>query len=256
MSSTSSFTKGVQYGFYFDQSRCIGCGACAVACKDWNDIAPGPVKYLRVYEWEQGSWPTPEVFIALGRCMHCANPVCVDACPNHAIYKEGDFGAVLIDSAACKGTRQCFVACPYGAPTFASDTPGEKANMCHMCIDRLEQGVKPICVLACGMRALDFDTMDNLHKKYGTNADLLGMPSSKDTTPSVVYKPHPPHKQLVPYDVNRALTINAKRSGSPDLYSSPTDVTNIPAGMISKSKLVIKANNAADFMHYTANSDG
>ena len=26
----------MQIGFYFDQTRCTGCGACQVACKDWQ----------------------------------------------------------------------------------------------------------------------------------------------------------------------------------------------------------------------------
>ena len=32
----------MQIGFYFDQTRCTGCSACRVACKDWNDIPAGP----------------------------------------------------------------------------------------------------------------------------------------------------------------------------------------------------------------------
>lgn len=46
-----------QYGFFFDQSRCYGCQACATACKDWNGIAPGPEKWMTVYEWETGTFP-------------------------------------------------------------------------------------------------------------------------------------------------------------------------------------------------------
>jgi anaerobic dimethyl sulfoxide reductase subunit B (iron-sulfur subunit) len=30
-----------QWGFYFDQTRCIGCKACAMACKNWNDDKRG-----------------------------------------------------------------------------------------------------------------------------------------------------------------------------------------------------------------------
>jgi len=258
-STTTTFTKGVQYGFFFDQSRCVSCGSCAVACKDWNDISPGPIKYLRVYQWESGSWPTPEVFVYLSRCNHCANPVCVSSCPNHAIYKEGDFGAVLIDPTACKGARQCWAACPYGAPTYASDKvdPTIQANMCHMCIDRLEQGMMPICVLACPQRALDFGPLSQLQKTYGTtSADLTGVPSSSTTSPSVVYKPHPPHKQIVPYDVNSALAVNALRPNGPALYSTSTDVTTIPAGLILRSKLVLKADNNDEMMHYSATVEG
>jgi len=240
-----------QYGFYFDQSRCNSCGACAVACKDWNDVPPGSVKYLRVYEWEKGAWPNVRLHTFIGRCFHCANPVCVDACPNQAIYKEDKYGAVLIDSTKCKGSRQCYVACPYGAPTFASDAMGEKANMCHMCVDRLEAGNKPICVMACPMRAMDFDTMDHLKAKYGTLQDLEDVPSSATTSPSVVYKKHNDHKVLVPYDATKAVTINATRPVGPAFYSKAEDVTAIPDGLLSRPKLVLKTNNQAEFMKQT-----
>jgi anaerobic dimethyl sulfoxide reductase subunit B (iron-sulfur subunit) len=245
-----------QYGFFFDQSRCDSCGTCAVACKDWNDLPPGSVKYLRVYEWEKGAWPTTRLHTFLGRCFHCENPVCVDACPSKAIYKEGKYGAVLIDSTKCTGTRQCFVACPYGAPTFASDAPGEKANMCHMCVDRLEAGNKPICVMSCPMRALDFDTLEHLQAKYGNVRDLEDVPSSATTSPAAIYKKHLDHKVLVPYDANKALAINATRPVGPAIYTMPTDVTLIPDGLLSRGKLVLKAKNQADFMKQTRTING
>ncbi len=30
-----------QWGFYFDQSRCVGCKACNLACKNWNELRRG-----------------------------------------------------------------------------------------------------------------------------------------------------------------------------------------------------------------------
>jgi len=39
-----------QYAFFFDQNRCYNCHACVVACRDWNDIQPGPVKWLRLLQ--------------------------------------------------------------------------------------------------------------------------------------------------------------------------------------------------------------
>jgi anaerobic dimethyl sulfoxide reductase subunit B (iron-sulfur subunit) len=30
-----------QWGFYFDQTRCIGCKTCMIACKNWNDDKRG-----------------------------------------------------------------------------------------------------------------------------------------------------------------------------------------------------------------------
>ena len=138
-----------QYGFFFDQSRCYGCKACSVACKDWYDIAPGPEKWMSVYMWEKGRFPNPSIGILAFNCGHCDNPVCAATCENGAIFKEDKYGAVLVDQDKCKGDRHCFEACPYGAPKFASDEPGTKMSKCTMCIDRLENDQLPLCVASC-----------------------------------------------------------------------------------------------------------
>jgi len=251
-----------QYGFFFDQSRCTGCQACAVQCKEWYDLPAGPIKYMRTFMWETGAWPTVRLHFLVAPCYHCENPVCVDAADG-AMFKEEKYGAVLIDpeKANSPSLRKAWMACPYNAISFESDAPDAKAGMCTMCIDRLEQGLKPICVMACPLRALDFDTLENLQKKYGTLRDIEGMPSSALAKPAVVFKPMDQHKQIVPYDVNRALQINAKRQlnmqGKPglDVYSAPSDVTDLPEGLIGKNKLVMKAKNVQDFMYLTTDNE-
>ena len=110
-----------QYGFFFDQGRCYGCKACSVACKDWYDIAPGPEKWMSVYMWEKNAFPLTSIGILAFSCGHCDNPVCASACEHGAIFKEEKYGAVLVDQDKCQGDRNCFQACPYGAPKFASD---------------------------------------------------------------------------------------------------------------------------------------
>jgi DMSO reductase iron-sulfur subunit len=156
-----------QYGFFIDLSRCIGCNACLIACKQWHDLEPGPAKWMRVYQWEKGSFPQIDLHVLPIPCFHCAKPVCAEACPNQAIAKEEKYGAVLVDSSKCDGQRKCREACPYGAPQFGGDAPGIKMSKCTMCIDRLEQGLAPICVLSCSMRALEFGPIDALREKYG-----------------------------------------------------------------------------------------
>ena len=47
-----------QYGFFFYQSRCTGCRDCSVAC---HQLPPGPLKYLKVFEYEKGSFPTVRI---------------------------------------------------------------------------------------------------------------------------------------------------------------------------------------------------
>jgi DMSO reductase iron-sulfur subunit len=156
-----------QYGFFIDLSRCIGCNACVISCKQWHDIPPGPVKWMRVHQWEKGSFPNIDLRVLPINCLHCDNPACLDACPNKAIAKEEKYGAVLVDPQKCTGARKCFEACPYGAPQFEDDKLGSKMSKCTMCMDRLEDGLAPLCVLSCSLRALEFGPIDELMKKYG-----------------------------------------------------------------------------------------
>jgi DMSO reductase iron-sulfur subunit len=165
-----------QYGFFVDLSRCIGCHSCTISCKQWHDVNPGSAKPMRVYQWETGVFPRVKLHMLPVMCYHCKTPVCMEACPNGAIYKEEKYGAVLVDPDKCKGSRKCWEACPYGSPQFEGDDAGQKMIKCNMCIDRLEEGLKPICVLSCSMRALEFAPMDELIRRYGNGALLDAKP--------------------------------------------------------------------------------
>jgi anaerobic dimethyl sulfoxide reductase subunit B (iron-sulfur subunit) len=262
-----------QYGFFFDQSRCSGCRSCAAACKDWNNIDPGPVKWLRVLEYEKGSFPaTVKVFEVFATCYHCENPVCVDAA-NGAMYKEDKYGAVLIDPEKANSIdlRKAQEACPYGAIQFDSDAMTATASKCTMCIDRLEQGLKPICVMSCYMRALDFGTLEDMQAKYGTARQLEDMPDPTEVKPAVVFKPNPgPANKLLPYDANKALQLLGKRDPQPPfwepdklgmgpippLYNTPSDVTDIPEGLVGRTKLVMKPKDNAEQMLISQHDEG
>lgn len=193
-----------QYGFFIDLSRCIGCNSCVIACKQWHDIEPGPAKWMRVYQWEKGAYPDIEVHTLPIMCLHCQNPVCADACPHQALFKEEKYGAVLVDPEKCTGERKCFAACPYGAPQYASDNPHEKMTKCNMCIDRLEQGLTPICILSCSMRALEFGPIEELRKKY-----------SQGTAASGLSQDHPPCGIACPAGVDAAGYIKLIAEGQP-----------------------------------------
>ena len=36
--ATTEIVPGKSYGFFTDTSVCIGCKACEVACKEWNQL--------------------------------------------------------------------------------------------------------------------------------------------------------------------------------------------------------------------------
>ena len=121
-----------QYGFMFDMNRCYACQACSIACKDWHGIEPGAEKFMTVYEWEEGTFPNIRLHSLAFPCAHCEDPVCLKVCESGAIYKEDEFGAVLVDQDKCTGCRKCYDACPYGAPRFATDEPTCKMSKCDM----------------------------------------------------------------------------------------------------------------------------
>jgi anaerobic dimethyl sulfoxide reductase subunit B (iron-sulfur subunit) len=255
-----------QYGFFFDQSRCTGCHSCSIACKVWYNIPPGPLKYMRVYNWEKGAYPHVRLHFLAIPCYHCENPVCVTACPNRAIYKEDKYGAVLIDPEICNPAivscnRKCWDACPYGSIVFPSDDQKEKAQKCTMCIDRLEQGLAPICVLSCSLRALEFGPLHKLKEKYGTLQELEDTPSAGQVGPAVVMRAHDrTKKKIVSWDPSKALKLWQLRGpyatpGLPPLFKSEMDVTDIGSVRVGRNELVLKARRAKELMYNTINDD-
>lgn len=189
-----------QYGFYIDTSRCVGCNACVIACKQWHDVEPGPAKLVRVHQWEKGAFPDIDLRVMPVMCFHCENPNCLKACEHEAIYKEDKYGAVLVDRDKCVGDRKCFEACPYGTPQYKSDDPQEKMLKCTMCFDRLEEGLSSICVLSCSLRALDFGPLDDLKARYGDGGSLMAASE-------------PPCKNACPARVNAQEYINLAGKG-------------------------------------------
>jgi len=227
-----------------------------VACKNYHDLPPGPLKKLRVYQYEKGSFPDVRLHTQWVPCYHCGRPACVDACPSDAVRKEEKYGAVLIDEDRCDGCRLCYDACPYGAPVFESDNPETVARKCTMCIDRLERGEMPICVLACPLRALDFGPLDALAALYGKVRDLEDLPESRTTNPSVVFRARREKRRIVPYDAGRALRLFMRRDPLPPVFTSPADVTEICEGLVGRDEFRIKHASAQDLLRCTRNDEG
>ncbi len=159
--------------FYFDQEKCMGCNTCAVACKDWNQVNPGAVRWRTQITHEQTS--APYFFPLSMACNHCETPACQAACPASAISKNED-GLVLVDRDKCQEFKSCITACPFAIPQIAGDQqePNRQAywisshpmQKCDMCLSRLQNGQKPECVASCVAHALDagdFDTLKAMH---------------------------------------------------------------------------------------------
>ena len=142
--------------FIFDQNRCIGCGACQVACKDRHDL-PAGLLYRRVDTIERNQrW-----FHWTDACHHCENAVCVKNCPTGAMHYRDD-GTVAADEKLCTGCGACEKACPYGAVKVACSihTNTTAARKCTACPEERAAGKKPACVMACPTGCLDFRDLE------------------------------------------------------------------------------------------------
>ena len=203
-------TQPTQYGFYVDSTKCSGCKACHVSCKDRqsNEIrnnsnpegntlpALEGVTWRRVYEYGGGEWTKGNngcfeqnvfaYYMSIG-CNHCSEPVCVKACPTGAMHKRREDGLVHVAQDLCIGCESCARACPYDAPQI--DRERKVMTKCDGCFERIAEGRKPVCVESCPLRALDFDTMENLRAKYGDgDGHIAPLPSSSITSPNLIIK--------------------------------------------------------------------
>jgi anaerobic dimethyl sulfoxide reductase subunit B (iron-sulfur subunit) len=194
-----------QKGWNLDLSRCIGCHACAVACKAENNTSPSTsatvmeqpalrrgrpvgVNWREVLTLEGGAYPRPIKLFVTMACMHCANPACIAACPVNpkAIVKRDSDGMVLILQDRCIGCRYCEAACPFGAPQYNLATG--KVEKCTGCVHRLDAGLAPACVTTCVGRALTWvDDYDYRRDGHGTPPP--GLANSALTNPSIRFGP-------------------------------------------------------------------
>ncbi len=207
-----------QWVMVIDQSKCIGCGYCTLACQAHNDINPD-IQWNRVQP--VGQIAGKDVFLARP-CMQCAKAPCVDVCPVKASYYRSD-GIVMMDYDRCIGCRYCEVACPYQARSFnwkAFEGPNpavpnwgqpevarrprgvvEKCAFCYQRIDRgLAHGLKPgvdpdatpACVGACPTGARIFgdlnDPESNVSKALKDNPTYR-LREALGTEPRVYYIP-------------------------------------------------------------------
>jgi formate dehydrogenase iron-sulfur subunit len=170
-------------GFFTDTSICIGCKACEVACKEWNQLPGNAPKFgdgfdntgqldaenYRHVKFVDLVGDTPIVagngnawLMMSDICKHCTNASCLEVCPTNAIVRT-EYNTVLIQQESCNGCRDCISACPFGAIGF-SETSGT-ARKCTMCYDRLQNNMQPACAKACPTQSIQYGTLSQLHQK-------------------------------------------------------------------------------------------
>ncbi len=197
----------VEVGFFTDPTVCIGCKACEVACKEWNEIPDdgytwtghsydntghlGASTWRHVLFLEQdlpkGNQTTRPASLGDGNdedplrwiflsdvCKHCENAGCLEACPTGSIVRT-EVGSVLVQNDVCNGCGYCVVSCPFGVidrrPEPLPDAGG--AFKCTFCYDRQKSGLTPACAKVCPTESIVFGRLDDLRARGKARVETL-----------------------------------------------------------------------------------
>jgi formate dehydrogenase iron-sulfur subunit len=168
----------------YDPSKCIGCRACQMACKQWNGLPAETTDPDGLYETPRGlsaeTWniiklndrdPAATHFFNY-QCMHCADAACVTACPSGALFKDPE-GFTAYDREKCIGCGYCTQWCPYGVPHLEVESTlagTAKAAKCTFCQDRIWPGIGgPACAERCPVGAL----------QWGSRGDMMDLATAR-----------------------------------------------------------------------------
>lgn len=170
-----------QLGFVLDVNRCLGCGACAKACRLGNSL-PAEIVFRKLRRVELKKRDGLSRFYLSTACNHCQNPECLRVCPSGTYAKRRD-GIVMHNQDKCTGCKSCLSSCPFEAPQFNA-----LASKCQLCYPRLENNKLPYCVQACVTGALQLKEIQNiaLDELVRLTAPLRSL---RLTKPSVFYYP-------------------------------------------------------------------
>jgi formate dehydrogenase iron-sulfur subunit len=146
-------------GLLIDITKCIGCQACARACKEANGLPGEPEEELSATAYTVVKQKDDVYYRRL--CMHCNDPSCRSVCPVKAFEKTPE-GAVIYHANRCIGCRYCMQACPFGVPTYEWKNRAPKVRKCILCYERLKEGKITACAEACPTGATMFGERDDL----------------------------------------------------------------------------------------------
>lgn len=126
--------------------KCTGCRICEQMCSFHHTGTFNPaLSRIKVVRWETDGIDVPMT------CFQCEEPLCAQACPTHAIYRDQATGAMKTRDSACMHCRFCVMACPFGGTSVGSEGRIIRCDLCEG---------DPSCVRFCQTGALAFVRMD------------------------------------------------------------------------------------------------
>lgn len=179
-------------GFFTDTSICIGCKACEVACKQWNQLPDDGLQFtgmsydntvaLGASTWRHVSFIERPVALSPMQgdafswlmssdvCKHCNRAGCLENCPTGAIVRT-EFDTVYVQPDICNGCGYCVVGCPFGV-IERRETDG-RAWKCTLCYDRLKDDMTPACAKACPTASIQFGDVAALRQRAEARVEEL-----------------------------------------------------------------------------------
>lgn len=163
-----------------DSTKCIGCRACQVACKQWNELKYEETTFFGGSGYQNPPNLSPKSWTLISyneiesekgfdwvfskaQCFHCITPACASACPVAALTKT-EAGPVVYNASICLGCRYCQLACPFEIPRFEWNKVIPEITKCTMCADRVNAGLETACAKACPTDAIIFGEREDLIK--------------------------------------------------------------------------------------------
>src|SRR5687767_13927663 len=177
-------------GFFTDTTVCIGCKACEVACKSWNQLPAreggqpelSGISYDNTVQLSGTTWRHVKFIEQFdgpynGRwlmmsdvCKHCVQAGCLEVCPTGAIVRT-EFDTVVIQSDVCNGCRNCIAACPFDV--IDMNPVNNTAQKCTLCYYRMKVVMTPACAQACPTASIQFGPIDELKARAATRLRQL-----------------------------------------------------------------------------------